>query len=118
MISTSTTSKSCTFGEKLSDLIAKFGGSWYFIITFAIILTVWITFNTYLKLTAFDPYPFILLNLLLSCIAALQAPFILMSQNRQEIRDRARDRADHAINKKAEQEVREILEIVKKLQKQ
>lgn len=98
-----------TFGEKLSDKIATFGGSWKFIILFGAILLVWIMINTYL-LTAkpFDPYPFILLNLILSCIAAIQAPIIMMSQNRQESRDRLRAENDYKINLKSELELRQL----------
>ena len=97
-----------TFGEKLSDLIASFGGSWKFIITFVIIV-LWISINAYFLVTqAFDPYPFILLNLVLSCLAALQAPVIMMSQNRQESRDRNRAELDYKINLKAELELRQL----------
>lgn len=98
-----------TFGEKLSDLIASFGGSWKFIITFGLIILVWISINAYFLVTqAFDPYPFILLNLVLSCLAALQAPVIMMSQNRQESRDRNRAELDYKINLKAELELRQL----------
>lgn len=97
------------FGEKLSDLIASFGGSWKFIIMFGIIIFCWIVINTYVMLTKpFDPYPFILLNLLLSCLAALQAPIIMMSQNRQEARDRQRAEQDYKINLKSELELRQL----------
>lgn len=96
-------------GQKISDKVARFGGSWTFIITFFIILLVWIAFNV-LALAAdrFDPYPFILMNLILSCIAALQAPIIMMSQNRQEEKDRKRAENDYLINLKAELEVRSL----------
>src|SRR5437867_12775717 len=78
-----------TFGERLSDQIASFGGSWRFIILFGVVLVVWIILNAALLLNrGFDPYPFILLNLILSCLAAIQAPIIMMSQNRDEARDR------------------------------
>jgi uncharacterized membrane protein len=98
-----------TFGEKLSDKIASFGGSWKFIILFAFVLLVWIMINTYLLVTKpFDPYPFILLNLILSCIAAIQAPIIMMSQNRQEARDRQRAEQDYKINLKSELELRQL----------
>lgn len=98
-----------TFGEKLSDLIASFGGSWKFIITFGIIILIWILINSYFLLTkSFDPYPFILLNLVLSCLAALQAPVIMMSQNRQEARDRNRAEQDYKINLKSELELRQL----------
>jgi len=98
-----------TFGEKLSDLIASFGGSWKFIIIFSFILFFWISINVFVLLTKpFDPYPFILLNLLLSCLAAVQAPIIMMSQNRQEARDRNRAEQDYKINLKAELELRQL----------
>ena len=98
-----------TYGEKLSDLIATFGGSWKFIIMFGLILFLWISINTFVIITkTFDPYPFILLNLVLSCIAAIQAPIIMMSQNRQEARDRNRAEQDYKINLKAELELRQL----------
>lgn len=94
-----------TTGQRISDRVARFGGSWAFIISFFIILLIWILFNT-LTPVNFDPYPFILMNLILSCIAALQAPIIMMSQNRQEEKDRKRSENDYLINLKAELEVR------------
>ena len=98
-----------TFGQKAADKIAKFGGSWTFIISFFIILASWIAFNVYaLNNKGFDPYPFILLNLILSCLASIQAPIIMMSQNRQEEKDRERAEWDLKINEKAEAEIREI----------
>ena len=100
-----------TFGERLSDQIAAFGGSWRFIILFGVVLFVWIVINTVVLATrAFDPYPFILMNLILSCIAALQAPIIMMSQNRTEQRDRLRAENDYKINLKAELEIRHLHE--------
>ncbi|MCW8850592.1 MAG: DUF1003 domain-containing protein, partial [Melioribacteraceae bacterium] len=102
-------SANLTFGEKLSDKIASFGGSWKFIITFGLIIFFWILINTYFLLAkSFDPYPFILLNLVLSCLAALQAPVIMMSQNRQESRDRNRAEQDYKINLKSELELRQL----------
>ena len=96
-----------TFGEKIADQVAAFGGSWTFIICFGIFILVWISINTYVYLNkGFDPYPFILLNLILSCLAALQAPVIMMSQNRQEEKDRVRAKKDYMINLKSELEVR------------
>ena len=96
-----------TKGQKISDKVARFGGSWAFIISFFIILIAWILFNTIApKNNDFDPYPFILMNLILSCIAALQAPIIMMSQNRQEEKDRKRSENDYLINLKAELEIR------------
>lgn len=98
-----------TFGERLSDKIASFGGSWRFIIIFGTILFIWIGINSYILLTRpFDPYPFILLNLILSCLAAIQAPIIMMSQNRQESRDRKRAEEDYKINLKSELELRQL----------
>lgn len=100
-----------TFGERVADRVAEFGGSWTFIILFGIILFVWILLNTIILANrAYDPYPFILLNLILSCIAALQAPIIMMSQNRQEVKDRARAENDYLVNLKAEIEVRHLHE--------
>lgn len=98
-----------TFGERLADKIAEFGGSWRFIITFFIFLVVWMSINTvYLLAQPFDPYPFILLNLILSSLAALQAPVIMMSQNRQEAKDRLRSESEYQINLKAELEIRHL----------
>ncbi|KAB5488300.1 MULTISPECIES: DUF1003 domain-containing protein [Flagellimonas] len=95
-----------TKGQSISDKVAKFGGSWAFIISFLIILFAWILFNTLTPTKDnFDPYPFILMNLILSCIAALQAPIIMMSQNRQEEKDRKRGENDYLINLKAELEI-------------
>jgi uncharacterized membrane protein len=102
-----------TFGEKLSDNLAYFGGSWKFLIAFAIILAIWIAFNAARGANgAFDPFPFILLNLILSCLAAVQAPVIMMSQHRQETKDRLRARNDYQINLKAELEIRHLHEKV------
>ena len=96
-----------TLGQRLSDLIASFGGSWRFIFSFFGVIMLWIAANTWLWVTnPFDPFPFILLNLVLSCIAAIQAPIIMMSQNRQEARDRLRSRNDYQVNLKAELEIR------------
>jgi uncharacterized membrane protein len=100
-----------TFGEHLSDKIAEFGGSWKFIITFGGVIVVWVVLNAVLLLDrGFDPYPFILLNLILSCVAALQAPVIMMSQNRAEARDRLRAENDYKVNLKAELEIRHLHE--------
>lgn len=96
-----------TFGQVIADKVASFGGSWTFIISFFIFITIWIGSNVFLLLNkGFDPYPFILLNLILSCIAALQAPVIMMSQNRQEEKDRERAKKDYMINLKSELEIR------------
>jgi len=102
-----------TFGERVADQIARFGGSWHFILSFGAFLLLWLLANTLLwTLHPPDPYPFILLNLILSCIAALQAPVIMMSQNRQEARDRKRAEQDYQINLKAELEIRHLHEKV------
>ena len=98
-----------TRGQRISDIIARFGGSWAFILMFMFVLIVWILFNTLApQKDDFDPYPFILLNLILSCVAALQAPIIMMSQNRQEEKDRKRNENDYMINLKAELEIKAL----------
>jgi len=98
-------------GDKIADKVAKFGGSWNFIIIFFFILVIWILVNTYvLFFSTFDPYPFILLNLILSCMAAIQAPIIMMSQNRQETKDKIRSENDYKVNLKAEIEIRTLHE--------
>ncbi|MCE2743050.1 MAG: DUF1003 domain-containing protein [Fluviicola sp.] len=98
-----------TFGERLSDKIAEFGGSWSFILSFLFFMMLWITANVVLLANkGFDPYPFILLNLILSCLAALQAPIIMMSQNRQEQKDRKRAENDYKTNLKTELEIRQL----------
>ena len=100
-----------TFGQRIADKVASFGGSWTFIISFAVFLLVWICINIYwLGNRGFDPYPFILLNLILSSIAAIQAPVIMMSQNRQEEKDRERGKKDYMINLKSELEIRMLHE--------
>jgi uncharacterized membrane protein len=100
-----------TLGERLSDHLASFGGSWSFLIVFAIFLAVWMGINIYEGATgAFDAYPFILLNLILSTIAAIQAPIIMMSQKRQEAKDRLRSLNDYQVNLKAELEIRHLHE--------
>lgn len=102
-----------TFGQKASDLIAKWAGSWTFIIAFFVFIGLWMSTNGYFLLRyvkdgVIDPFPFILLNLALSCLAAIQAPVILMSQNRQIQRDRTKAEFDYRINRKSEKEIREI----------
>jgi uncharacterized membrane protein len=98
-----------SFGQKASDTISNFGGSWTFISIFVLFLILWMILNFYLLTNnGFDPYPFILLNLVLSCLAALQAPIILMAQNRQAQRDRVDAKYDHAINRKAEREIQNM----------
>ena len=91
-----------TLGQRAADTIAKFAGSWAFIFSFTGVLVLWMVFNVILAAKAFDPYPFILLNLVLSCVAAIQAPLIMMSQNRQEEKDRRRAENDYKVNLKTE----------------
>ena len=91
-----------TLGQRAADTIAKFAGSWAFIFSFTGVLVLWMIVNAVLALKAFDPYPFILLNLVLSCVAAIQAPLIMMSQNRQEEKDRRRAENDYKVNLKTE----------------
>jgi uncharacterized membrane protein len=103
--------KGVTLGQRLADRVASFGGSWNFIGLFALVLVGWITVNSFALLQrAFDPYPYILLNLMLSCLAAIQAPIIMMSQNRMEARDRLRSENDYQVNLKAELEIRHLHE--------
>jgi uncharacterized membrane protein len=103
--------KKRSIGQRLADQIASFGGSWSFILLFGGFLLVWVLINTVVLLARpFDPYPYILLNLILSCLAAIQAPVILMSQNRQESRDRLRSENDYRVNLKAELEIRHLHE--------
>ncbi|MCA8988969.1 MAG: DUF1003 domain-containing protein, partial [Planctomycetaceae bacterium] len=98
-----------TLGEQLADRVATFGGSWTFILCFAGVLIVWITMNSLaVSGRSFDPFPYILLNLVLSCLAAIQAPVIMMSQNRQEAKDRLRAENDYRVNLKAELEIRHL----------
>lgn len=100
-----------SIGEKLADQVASFGGSWTFILVFFSFIVVWICVNIwFLSISPFDPYPFILLNLILSCLAAIQAPIIMMSQNRQEQKDRIRAEHDYKINLKAELEIKLLSE--------
>ncbi|MFH0894876.1 MAG: DUF1003 domain-containing protein [Bacteroidota bacterium] len=100
-----------TIGQKIADSVASFGGSWKFIILFGIFILIWISINVvFLASKGFDPYPFILLNLILSCLAALQAPVIMMSQNRQEEKDRERSKKDYMVNLKSELEIRVLHE--------
>jgi uncharacterized membrane protein len=100
-----------TVGQRMADKVASFGGSWKFIIIFSMFIVIWIFTNiVFLMNKGFDPYPFILLNLILSCLAALQAPVIMMSQNRQEEKDRERAKQDYMVNLKAELEIRTLHE--------
>jgi len=97
--------KEATFGERIADRVAGFGGSWTFIISFGLALTVYLTLDSALGKKAWDPYPFILLNLFLSMLAAVQAPVIMMSQNRQDTKDRLRGELDYDVNRRAETEI-------------
>ncbi len=98
-----------TFGQRLADKVADFGGSWGFIMIFGGVLAIWIAINSIALIKRpFDPFPYILLNLFLSCIAAIQAPIIMMSQNRQEAKDRMRSEHDYQVNLKAEIEIRQL----------
>lgn len=100
-----------SFGERVSDGLASFGGSWAFLISFALVLVSWMAVNVLMgEVKAFDPYPFILLNLVLSCLAAIQAPIIMMSQSRQDKKDRLRSNNDYRVNLKAELEIRHLHE--------
>ena len=99
---TSRASEKYTIGQRAADAIARFAGSWAFIFAFTGVLILWMVINTLLAAKAFDPFPFILLNLVLSCVAAIQAPLIMMSQNRQEEKDRRRAENDYKVNLKTE----------------
>ena len=114
-----------TFGQRAADAVARFAGSWAFIFSFVAVMVIWMVLNILLATNAFDAYPFILLNLVLSCIAAVQAPLIMMSQNRQEAKDRARAENDYHINLKNKliiddlyKKISQLLEEQKKLTKQ
>ena len=107
-----------TLGQRAADVITTFGGSWTFIIIFFSFLIAWMAFNTWFLLRKpFDPFPFILLNLVLSCLAAVQAPIILMGQNRQAQRDRINARYDYLVNRKAEREIQMIMKEVEEVKK-
>jgi uncharacterized membrane protein len=110
-----------TFGQKAADALTKWAGSWTFIILFFMFLIIWMLINGYFLIQygkkPFDVYPYILLNLVLSCLAAIQAPIILMSQNRQAQRDRLKEEYDHRINKRAEEEIRQIKRLLIKWNK-
>ncbi len=99
-----------TVGQRMADVVASFGGSWTFIALFGAVMVVWMGLNAALSARAFDPFPFILLNLVLSCLAAVQAPIIMMSQKRQEAKDRLRSESDYRVNLKAELEIRHLHE--------
>ncbi len=106
-----------TFGQRAADKLTKWAGSWVFIIFFLIILVLWICANIYAWVNAWDPYPFILLNLVLSCIAAIQAPVILMSQNREAQKDRQRAEYDYAVNRKSEREIQDVKKQLNRIEK-
>lgn len=117
-----TLSSKLTFGQRAADNLTKWAGSWIFIIIFLLAISAWITLNGYYlfkiyNLEPFDPYPFILLNLGLSLIAAIQAPIILMSQNREAQKDRIRAEYDYAVNRKAEREIQEIKQQLSKIER-
>ena len=105
-------SQDWSFGQRAADKLTSIMGSWFFIIFFTVFITAWMSVNVLAWINNWDPYPFILLNLILSCLAAFQAPIILMSQNRENQKDRLRAQYDYQVNRKAE---REISEIIKKL---
>jgi CRP/FNR family cyclic AMP-dependent transcriptional regulator len=104
-----------TFGNRIADAVARFGGSWRFIISFAVVLVVYTAVNVKLRGQAWDPYPFILLNLFLSMLAAIQAPVIMMSQNRQDTKDRVRGELDYDVNRRAESEIQDLARKLKLL---
>jgi len=110
-------SQKLTFGQRAADTLARLGGSWTFILTFIAFLFLWMIINIYSLIKTWDPYPFILLNLVLSCLAAIQAPVIMMSQNRTAQRDRQRAEYDYAVNRKSEKQIEEILKILKSKRK-
>jgi CRP/FNR family transcriptional regulator, cyclic AMP receptor protein len=97
-----------TSGERIADAVAAFGGSWTFILSFLTVLVIYASINIFLKKAAWDPYPFILLNLFLSMLAAIQAPIIMMSQNRQDTKDRIRGELDFDVNRRAESEIQGV----------
>ena len=107
-----------SLGERMADKVAEFGGSWTFIILFGVFLAAWVLLNVLLALRAFDPYPFIFLNLLLSMLAAIQAPIIMMSQNRQAKIDRENAEHDYAVNLKAELEILDLHEKLDEMRNQ
>ena len=111
-ISESPATEKYTLGQRSADAIAKFAGSWAFIFSFTGVLLLWMVVNTILAAKAFDPYPFILLNLVLSCVAAIQAPLIMMSQNRQEEKDRRRAENDYKVNLKTEVMIEDLYDKV------
>ena len=111
-ISESPATEKYTLGQRAADAIARFAGSWAFIFAFTGVLILWMVINTILASNAFDPYPFILLNLVLSCVAAIQAPLLMMSQNRQEEKDRRRAENDYKVNLKTESMIEDLYDKV------
>ncbi|RLF36044.1 MAG: hypothetical protein DRM99_03495 [Thermoplasmata archaeon] len=109
--------KKLTFGQKAADKLTAFAGSWLFIILLFIFIAMWMCVNVWAYIHHWDPYPFILLNFILSCLAAIQAPIILMSQNREAERDRIRARYDYLVNRKAEREVEDIQQDLEKIKR-
>ncbi len=109
--------KQRTFGQRAADALSNYAGSWGFIIFFFVFLSVWMIINIYGWIKSWDPYPFILLNLVLSCLAAIQAPVILMSQNRQAQKDRQKAEYDYQVNRKAEREIEEVLKKLDRIEK-
>ncbi|HRO63895.1 DUF1003 domain-containing protein [Thermomonas sp.] len=107
-----------TLGERVADRVAEVGGSWSFIISFLVVLAIWMVINSFFLLKAFDPYPYILLNLVLSCLAAIQAPIIMMSQNRQADADRVQAQHDYEVNIKSELEIMQVHEKIDRLREQ
>ena len=105
-----------TFGQRVADGVARFGGSWAFIISFGVVLVAWVVVNLQLATRAWDPYPFILLNLFLSMLAAVQAPVIMMSQNRQDAKDRLRSELDFSVNRKAETEIIQLADKLNRIE--
>lgn len=106
-----------TFGQRAADSLAKWAGSWTFIITFFIFLLLWMLANVYAWTHEWDPYPFILLNLVLSCLAAIQAPVILMSQNRQSQKDRIKAEYDYSVNRRSERGIEEVLKRLDRIER-
>ena len=106
-----------SFGQKAADNLSKWAGSWIFIISFLVFLGIWMLVNVYAWINTWDPYPFILLNLVLSCLAALQAPVILMSQNREAEKDRMKAEYDYKVNRKAEKEIEKILKKLDRIER-
>lgn len=106
-----------TLGQRAADILTKYAGSWGFIIFFFVFLIFWMAVNVYAWMNTWDPYPFILLNLVLSCLAAIQAPIILMSQNRQGQKDRLKSDYDYKVNRKAEKEISEIQTQLNRIEK-